>query len=344
MEEVGRGMRAVLRADVAVHSAAMSICRCRQDWRGMHSQMHTMLRPETGDGGRRDIGTDVGANGAGVRSGGLDRQLMSAVLRADVGVENVGVCGGGRCVVWAGGEGGCPWRGCCWETHTVMGADVGAGLVWTNVALLVVQHRVVEGKRAWSSTVVCVVCAGRICDLQVSQGISNMVVLLTSVGSFCQRPFKFRIEGRNCESLAGEFLDTLQVSVEAKLVDDLPRPRPVNVDLAVDHVGVRPHRPRTDPRLLERRDDIRSVGRLVEGGQDLRMKLATSLPPFLDEGRRRFSLLISWTTTSSRTRKEMMYWIWVLKMFLHTAKIPRSSACVRCDVWGTRKITSIRLC
>ena len=193
---------------------------------------------------------------------------MSAVWRADVGVESVGVCGGGRCVVWAGGEGGCPWRGCCWENHTVMGADVGAGLVRMNVVWLIAQHRAVERRRAGSSTVVCVVCAGRICDLQVRQGIFNMVVLLTSIGSFCQCPFKFRIEGRNCKLLAGEFLDAFQVCVETELVYNLPRPRPVNVDLAVDRVGVRPHRPRTDPRLLERRDDILSVGRLVEGGQD----------------------------------------------------------------------------
>ena len=151
---------AVLRADIGGHSATMSICRCRQDWRGMHSTMHTVLRPETGDGGRRDMGADGGANGAGVRAGGLDRQLMSAVWRANDGVERVGIGGGGRCVVWAGGEGGCPWRGFCWEKQTGMGADVGAGLVWTNVALLMVQHRAVERKRAGSSTVVCVVCAG----------------------------------------------------------------------------------------------------------------------------------------------------------------------------------------
>ena len=196
-------MCAVLRADVGDHSAAMSICRCRQDWRGMHSTMHAVLRPATGDGGRRE-----------------------------------------------------------------MSADVGAWLVWMNVVWLIAQHRAVERRRAGSSTVVCVVCAGRICDLQVRQGIFNMVVLLTSVGSFCQRPFKFGVECRNCELQAGQFFDAFTDGVETELVYNLPRHRPVNVDLAADHVGVRPHRPRADPRLFERRDDVLSVGRLVESGQD----------------------------------------------------------------------------
>ena len=89
------------------------------------------------------------------------------------------------------------------------------------------------GMRAHADDMDC--CVGAVLGMR-----TLLCPVCAGINSFRQSPFKFGVEGRDCELLAVGFLDTLEVSVETEFVDDLPRPRPVNEDLAADHVGVRP--------------------------------------------------------------------------------------------------------